>query len=222
MAIEQVSLAGLKAYLDSVKVTRGIEEVVLHHTWSPTAAQYRGKVTWDAIRDYHVNVRGWSDIGYHFGAAKDGSIWKLRPVTRAGAHVLNRNEHTVGMVLIGNFDVEDPMANGLPLAAQVVAVVVERFQLKLASVRFHREFQDKTCPGTRIELAAFREMVGAASQSRLSPKIILLPQNSVVECRAEVSDGVTRCDLRPLATALGCRVTDHLADQGKVYLERVL
>jgi hypothetical protein len=42
----------------------------------------------------------------------------------------------------------------------------------------------------------------------------------VVECRLKVERGVCRVDLRPVAEALGFVVTDHLADQGKVYVRR--
>jgi hypothetical protein len=202
VAIEQVTLEGLKQYLDSAKVTRGIQEVVLHHTWSPTAAQYRGKTTWDAIRKYHMEERGWSDIGYHFGVGPDRSIWKLRPVERSGAHVLNRNQHTVGVAMVGNFDVEDPMANGLPTAAQVVRVLVDRFELKLENVRFHREFQDKTCPGTKVDLGRFREMVGAAAATTKTVKLVDVATGEVVATHQLAPGG------------------DHVADQGKVYVVR--
>lgn len=205
MAIEQVTLAELERYLDSVQVTRGIREVVLHHTWSPTAKQYRGKATWEAIRRYHMEERGWSDIGYHFGVGPDGSIWRLRPVTRSGAHVLNRNQHTVGVAMVGNFDVEDPMSNGLPLAARVVRALVDRFKLDLAAVRFHREFQNKTCPGTKVGLAAFRRLVEeAASGKAESDKTV------------KVVDAGTG---KVLATHELAPGGDHLADQGKLYVK---
>lgn len=225
MGIKRISLEELRAELAATRVTRGIQEVVLHHTWSPTAAQYQGPATWEGIRDYHVGQRGWSDIGYHYGVGPDGSIWRLRPVTRAGAHVLNRNRHTVGVVLLGNYDVEDPVKHGLGVVAQVVRVVCERFKLKAGQIRFHREFQDKTCPGKRIELADFRNLVlsGQSSAARSKPqslKVVLLPANQVINCRPALEEGVVRCDLRALAEALGAEVTDHIGEQGKVYVKK--
>ena len=216
--IQELSLEELTAYLNSVRVPRGVREVVLHHTWSPTAAQYKGKATWEAIRQYHVNVRGWSDIGYHLGVGPDGTVWRLRPVARQGAHVLGRNEHTVGVAMVGNFDVEDPVENGLETAARVFGVVLGRFGLSLTAVRFHREFQQKTCPGLRIDLEGFRNMV--AELGREPIKVVRLPDSTVIACRPEVISGVTRCDLRALAEALGAQVTDHIKCQGKVYVRR--
>jgi hypothetical protein len=234
MSITQISLEQLKSELASTQVTRGIQEVVLHHTWSPDTTQYRGKATWEAIRNYHVRERGWSDIGYHYGVGPEGSVWRLRPLTRAGAHVLNRNQHTVGVVLLGNFDVEDPLIKGLPTAAQVTRALVERFKLTAGQIRFHREFQPKTCPGTRINLAEFRTMV-MSNQGQLPGKqavsegtknnkllkVVMLPENNIILCRPELKEGKVRCDLRALAEELGAEVTDHIADQGKVYLKKL-
>ena len=208
MAIKQVTLGQLAEELKETKVTRGIQEVVLHHTWSPTAAQYRGQATWEAIRNYHVKERGWSDIGYHYGIGPDGTVWRLRPVTKSGAHVLNRNQHTVGVAMIGNFDVEDPMKNGLPVAAQVVRVLVDRFKLKPENIRFHREFANKICPGTRLDLANFRALVMDATvkplvmpPAKTTPvKIVNALSGKVIETVQMVPDG------------------NHIADQKKLYV----
>lgn len=204
MAIEQVTLGQLKSDLAGVRVTRGVREVVLHHTWSPTAAQYRGQETWEAIRRYHMQDRGWSDIGYHYGIGPDGSIWKLRPVTRSGAHVLNRNQHTVGVACVGNFDVEDPLKHGLGAAAEVVRVMVERFKLKDENIRFHREFSEKTCPGTKVDLTNFRQMVMSGQGSGEEGRTVRV---------VEVSTG------KVIAAYELAEGGDHLADQGKLYVK---
>ncbi len=217
MAIEQISLERLAEKLKRVRVTRGIKEIVLHHTWSPTAAQYKGRATWEAIRQYHIQERGWSDIGYHFGVGPDGSYWLLRPVEKAGAHVLHRNEHTIGVVLVGNFDVEDPEANGLAAAAELTRVLMERFALKPENIRFHREFENKTCPGMRIDLMDFRQRVRATMPAE-EIRVVLLPQNTVIECRPALENNKIRCDLRALAEALGADVVDHLREQRKIYV----
>lgn len=50
-------------------------------------------------------------------------------------------------------------------------------------------------------------------------KVVLLPDNQVVVCNVKLEGGTTRCDLRPLAEALGFVVTPHL-EQDKVYLKK--
>jgi len=51
-------------------------------------------------------------------------------------------------------------------------------------------------------------------------KVVLLPGDALIPCGAEVEDGATRCDLRPLAEALGATVHDRIGDQGKVYVRK--
>ncbi len=94
---------------------------------------------------------------------------------------------------------------------------------------FHTNEQDMVLLGTpggreRIGRALadgiadhFGLEAGVAMSEEL--KVILLPGSALINCRPRVEDGVTRVDLRPLATALGCEVFDHIDDQGKVYIK---
>jgi len=231
MATErEVDIEELRAHLAQTPVGRRIDEIVIHHTWRPTAAEYRGIETVRGVRRYHMGVRGWSDNGYHVMIGPDGRIFLCRPLARSGAHVSGRNAHTVGVAMIANFDSEEPWEyGGMHACCQVVAALMERFDRRLRSslttkaIRFHREFAPKTCPGLKLGLSAFRSAVvdAGAEASEMRPKIVLLPGNALIDCRAQVEDGVTRVDLRALVEALGYRVHDHLKDQGKVYVERV-
>ena len=220
----QVSMEQFRAHLDAVEVRRGIDEIVVHHTWSPAAGDYRGIATVRGVRRYHTGVRGWSDNGYHVMIGSDGAIFLCRPMGRSGAHVAGRNAHTIGVSFIANFDRDEPAEyGGMETGHEVVAALLERFDLSTRDIRFHREFAAKTCPGLKLGLAQFRQdvdeaAVNAASAAR--PKIVLLPGSEVVECNAAVEDGTTRVDLRPLAEALGCAVYDRLDEQTKVYLRR--
>ncbi|MFO8082574.1 MAG: peptidoglycan recognition family protein [Armatimonadota bacterium] len=220
----EVTMEQFRTHLDAIEVRRRIDEVVVHHTWSPAAGDYRGTATVRGVRRYHTGVRGWSDNGYHVMIGPDGAIFLCRPMARAGAHVAGRNAHTIGVSLIANFDRDEPAEYaGLAAGHQVVAALVERFDLSTRDIRFHREFAAKTCPGLKLGLAQFRRDVveaGAVAASVGRPKIVLLPGSEVVECNAAVEDGTTRVDLRPLAEALGCTVHDRLREQGKVYVRR--
>jgi len=55
----------------------------------------------EAIRRWHVDERGWKDVGYHFFIRKDGSIEKGRDVRIAGAHCKGHNHDSVGICLSG-------------------------------------------------------------------------------------------------------------------------
>jgi len=219
----EVSMEEFRRHLAQTRVGRRIDEVVIHHTWRPTAAQYRGIETVRGVRRYHMGVRGWSDNGYHVMIGPDGRIFLCRPLHRSGAHVSGRNAHTVGVSFIANFDLDKPEDyGGLETGYAVVAALLERFDLPTKAIRFHREFAPKTCPGLKLSLSEFRRAVveAGAGASGSRPRIVLLPESRVIECDAQVQDGVTRVELRPLAEALGYRIHDHLRDQGKLYLAR--
>lgn len=179
---------------------RRIDEVVIHHSWRPTSAQYRGEATIDAIRDYHVNTRGWSDIGYHWLVGPDGQVFQGRKMGRSGAHVLNRNAHTIGVCMIADFDAEDPQAwGGWDETLRLVRALLDRFKLPVGKIRFHREFQSKTCPGTRMDLTAFRELfIGARNV-----KVVLLPANQTIPCGATLDGDRVVVNAGPLRDALG-------------------
>ncbi|MFP4250215.1 MAG: peptidoglycan recognition family protein [Armatimonadota bacterium] len=219
----EVTMEQFRAHLGSIEVPRGIDEVVVHHTWSPATGDYRGIATVRGVRRYHTGVRGWSDNGYHVMIGPDGAIFLCRPMERAGAHVAGRNAHTIGLSFIANFDRDEPAEYaGLEAGHRVVAALLARFDLSARDIRFHREFAPKTCPGLKLSLAQFRRNVVEAGEhtSGGGPKIVLLPGSEVIECNAAVEGGTTRVDLRPLAEALRCTVHDRLSEQGKVYVRR--
>lgn len=138
--------------------SRTITEVILHHTWAPRAAQYQGERTVEGIYNYHHFDLGWSDIGYHYLIAPDGTIWLGRALGRDGAHVLNHNRGTVGVSMILNGDVELPSAAQVRGTAATLTALLTRFNLTPAKnfgphSGFHRDYSSKTCPGTRITKA---------------------------------------------------------------------
>ena len=141
---------------------RRVDEVVVHHTWRPTADDYNGEGTIRGVRRYHMDERGWSDNGYHWMLGPNGDVWRCRPMIRSGAHVSGRNAHTVGVSFIANFDSDDPAAyDGMDAGYRVVAALLKRFDLGVENIRFHREFANKTCPGNKLGIAGFRAAVAA-------------------------------------------------------------
>ena len=58
------------------------------------------------IRRWHVQDRGWRDIGYHFLVDRDGRFGIGRPLEDMGAHCKGHNKGTVGICLLGGFGSE--------------------------------------------------------------------------------------------------------------------
>ncbi len=217
----QVSIEDALRYINEALVQRSIRSVIVHHTWRPTAAEYRGLATIRAVRQYHTNVRGWSDNGYHIMIGPPGDIFLCRPLRRAGAHCKGQNAHSVGVSYVANFDVEDPADYpGLETGQRIVAALLQRFGLGPEAVHFHRDYAPKSCPGWNLKLDAYRDAVAALLQQATSGgvQVVLLPGSKVIECKARLEHGTTRVDLRPVAEALGYEVLDRIKEQGKVFL----
>ena len=71
--------------------------IVIHCADTPPEMDIGAK----EIRKWHVEERGWRDIGYHYVIRRDGNIELGRPVTDSGAHVRGFNSRSVGVCLVG-------------------------------------------------------------------------------------------------------------------------
>ncbi|HEY5889763.1 MAG TPA: N-acetylmuramoyl-L-alanine amidase [Acidimicrobiia bacterium] len=87
--------------------------VVIHHTAasnSYTADQVPGIILGHCL--YHVNGRGWDDIGYNFLVDRFGGVWEGRTGSKSspvqGAHTAGFNSQTQGVAMMGNFDIAAP------------------------------------------------------------------------------------------------------------------
>ncbi len=105
-ADESLREPGLPAY-------GGVRGAFVHHTVntnSYSAAQVPAIIR--GIYAYHVNSRGWRDIGYNFLVDKFGRIWEGRfggidrPVT--GAHTAGYNDDAFAMSAIGTYTSQPP------------------------------------------------------------------------------------------------------------------
>jgi len=116
---------------------------IVHHS-----ATARDTTTAAAIERGHIK-RGWGTAGYHFIITADGVTTKFRDLSRPGAHCYqqNMNYRSIGVCLVGYFDKGH---DDFPTDAQVSALKNLIHQYKLP-VKFHRDFDPKSCPGYNIK-----------------------------------------------------------------------
>lgn len=173
----QLTLEQFAERLDGFTFTRPVTAVHMHHTWSPTRADYTGLATIEAMWRFHTAPppagRGWQDIAQHLSIAPDGTVWTGRDWNRIPASATGYNEGAFMFETIGDFDVgHDALAGAQRQAViEVIARVQRKCGLPADALHFHREYTDqKTCPGTGIHkpdiLAAVRarrdELTGGA------------------------------------------------------------
>lgn len=113
-------------------------------------------LSWPAIRRYHVEERGWSDVGYHFGLERYSDdrihagtvLLPGRPWHLTGAHVAGHNTDSLGLCIVGRFDDEPPDCDLKRETFDALALLAFAFGITAAAVYFHRDFNSgKTCPG---------------------------------------------------------------------------
>ncbi len=88
-----------------------VTHLTVHHTAGATATPSDPRATMRSIWTYHVESRGWSDIGYNYLFDHLGNIYQgrynanLASLDVRGAHASYHNANTVGISIMGNFDV---------------------------------------------------------------------------------------------------------------------
>lgn len=133
---------------------RGVRQITVHHEgWIPvhftdTASTVERLRT---IQRVHVEDRGWADIGYHFVIDRAGRVWQARDVRYQGAHVRNHNEHNVGVMVLGNFEKQQPSSAQLQQLVVTLRSLMNQYRVPLNRVYTHQELNPTACPGRFLQ-----------------------------------------------------------------------
>ena len=111
------------------------------------------------IRRWHVQQRGWRDIGYHWIVDRDGAVALGRRETEIGAHVEGHNRGTIGICLLGGYgaSVDDLFEKNFTeaQAAAVRRLISEiKGRTAIGKVSGHNEYAPKACPGFKVGKSA--------------------------------------------------------------------
>lgn len=114
------------------------EYVIVH-----CSANVRSTV--ETVRRTHKQ-RGFSDVGYHFLISKDGTVHTGRAEHLQGAHCIGRNHDSIGICLLGHFDLEEVPSAMETALEELVADL--RTKYPIGRVQCHTDYKPtKTCPG---------------------------------------------------------------------------
>lgn len=120
-------------------------------------------VSWGAIRKYHVEVKGWADVGYTFGIELIGDRYEIlsgRMLGQSGAHCPGYNASGIGICLIGNFDLTEVPHEQWEVAIKLTAHLAKSFSIPEVNIMGHKEAMlDRTCPHKNFDCVLFRESV---------------------------------------------------------------
>ena len=114
-----------------VEQSQKIEKFVIHHTGEVIDETRQPKELMRAIYAYHTLTRGWGDIGYNYVIDQKGNIYEGRAggAKIVGAHTAYHNVGSVGISLMGNFEVDDPTQAQLDVLTLLIADHAVRFKV---------------------------------------------------------------------------------------------
>jgi len=102
------------------------------------------------IRKWHVEGRGWSDIGYHFYIDLYGEIHKGRDISKIGAHCKGHNRNSIGICYCGGVEADGKTPKDTRNVEQKEALLAVLRTLKAmfpnAVIHSHKDFANKACP----------------------------------------------------------------------------
>ena len=171
--------------------TNGLVGAVVHHT----AGSNSYSTVDDAMRQirgdqaYHIDGRGWCDIGYNFLVDKWGNIYEGRADSLSlpviGVHAGGFNTGTVGVSMLGNYDTVGTPAVMIDAVARIIGIRLAAFnvnptgsmtyytgtgensrfqnqEVALPRVFGHRDVAYTACPGQYgyAQLATIRSIAG--------------------------------------------------------------
>jgi len=136
---------------------RDINKIILHCS----ATREGQDISTETIRGWHVNERGWSDIGYHYVVLLDGTVDKARPVERQGAHVRGKNKGSIGVCYIGGCDADMNPKDTRNEAQkksleELITYLMESYDD--ATLHGHNEFSSKACPSFNVQ-EVYKELI---------------------------------------------------------------
>jgi hypothetical protein len=103
------------------------------------------------IQILHMVTKGWADIGYHFVIDGFGQLYAGRDLGARGTHTGRANTGTLGVSLLGNFNLTTPPRAQLNTLTTLAAYLVQQYGI--GYLAGHRDFQPGVteCPGDTLE-----------------------------------------------------------------------
>ena len=165
----KMSIDEFEKWLPTVKIARTILRVQQHHTYNPNYTSFKGDNQFElqrAMKNYHVNKKGWADMGQHFSTFPDGSIVTGRSLETSPACIYGQNANSICMEHVGNFDKggDTMTAEHRDTILRMTTALCKKFALSIDSnkIVYHHWYNlstgernngtknNKSCPGTNF------------------------------------------------------------------------
>lgn len=144
------------ALLPCVPLEDILDSVVIHHEGNNPSYDVQ------TIQREHMLGNRWTDIGYHFIVAPDGTIYEGRSIGARGSHVAGENTGRIGILIMGDFqpgptytflgltvyrDDDDPGPTNEQVQSTMWLIRWLDYQYGIEEVLGHRDLNPTECPG---------------------------------------------------------------------------
>jgi transcriptional regulator with XRE-family HTH domain len=206
-----------------IEQNQAIKKFIVHHTGEVVDEAREPRELMRAIYYYHTITRGWGDIGYNYVIDQKGNIYEGRAggIATVGAHTAYYNTGTIGMALMGNFNVEEPTEAQLKVLTLLIADHSVRFDVNpVAKSNWLGTYSDNiaghkdvaqpghgtACPGVNlhnklpgIRLEAKRLAESLRKHKGLTTRDFLRKSNAAPQVRGRIERDNTNYDAAALA-----------------------
>ncbi len=152
--IPRKSWTNTSPILTKIHAMGGVKKITVHHEgWTPVwfADTDSTAKRMESIRKSHLQRLGAGDIGYHYVIDRAGRVWQGRDVRYQGAHVREHNPNNLGVMVLGNFDVQRPTDAQMVSLRATVATLMKQHRVPLKLVYTHQELNPTECPGKALQ-----------------------------------------------------------------------
>lgn len=139
-----------------------IDRITVHHAGMGIYTETDRDVVAEDIRTIrasHLKRMRAGDIGYHYIIDPSGRVWEGRPLVYQGAHTSGNNPHNVGIMVMGNFNKQEPSREQLLTLHRLVRKLQGDHHVSTDRICTHRELSPSDCPGRSLQahMTAYRK-----------------------------------------------------------------
>ncbi|MDK2801083.1 MAG: N-acetylmuramoyl-L-alanine amidase [Clostridiales bacterium] len=138
------------------------KKIIIHHSATADGLMLKD---FDSIRNYHINVNKWRDIGYHWVIESVNNQYKIikgRDEKDNGAHCIGQNTQSIGICVVGNFNETEPLEAQLQVLVRLIKDIYSRYG-ELPVYR-HKDFYNTSCPGDKFSIQKVKDMLKEKSE----------------------------------------------------------
>jgi N-acetyl-anhydromuramyl-L-alanine amidase AmpD len=134
-----------------------VREIAVHCTATQPLFMHNSKTSQKVaeIRRWHVEDRGWRDIGYHYLIDRDGTVARGRAESMIGAGIEGHNRGVLHISLFGGYGSKETDAfskNFTPSQDTALRALIADIQRRadIKKISGHCDYAAKACPGFQV------------------------------------------------------------------------